>query len=382
MLLYAVVVSLTATIRMSRTTGTPSVMLRVVITTLTTLLCWATILVAGAGGTIHAVSTSRSLPVEPRPTSRLEQALLDDAADGRLDRVRLIAAALIASGETNTQTIARHQTDVDRLARRVRPTITRHKTPNAQAEALLVALHREVFTRHYLADQSDIAASLEHGDYNCLSSVILYVALGRTFGLDIRPAVLPGHIVAVLRTENGPRHVETTCAEWFAAVRDGRAASIRVPVAGGSQGYDRRKAKPLSDAELIALVYYNQGYEHLTRNRFVEAYDANQKALALDPDSVPSRGNFLATINNWSLALCRQGKFREASRIVSHGLRVAPGYAPLVASNRHVYRLWVERLVAQGKQRDAIELLRSAAQQWPAELYFAQYLARISRNHL
>ena len=99
-------------IRLNCTFGTTRIMIRIALTLLTTFVLWAAVLAAGAGGAIRTVSTSRSIAIEAKPTSPLEQSLLADAADGRLDHVRLIAAALIAGGETDAQAIAHHQQHV------------------------------------------------------------------------------------------------------------------------------------------------------------------------------------------------------------------------------------------------------------------------------
>jgi tetratricopeptide (TPR) repeat protein len=357
-------------------------MLRIALKSLTTLVLWAAVLATGADGAMRLVSTGQVLQPQPQAAAPAERAMLADAADGRFERVGLIESALIASGTTDTHAIARYELAVDRFTNKLRPQLKRIRSTEARAELLLVALHRQLLDGRYIASQSDIRVTLDRGDYNCLSSVILYVAVGRTLGIDIQPAVLPGHIIATLAGESGPTPVETTYCQWFAAVRQGRVHSAPVPAMEHAAHYDRRQATRLTDPELIALVYYNQGYEHLTHNRFADAWAANHKALLLDPDSHRSRGNFLATINNWSLALCKRGEFVEARRLVSHGLQMAPSYAPLQANNRHVHRMWVERLAADGNWQAAAEVLERATHDWPNEPYFAHYLRSVSQRHI
>ena len=357
-------------------------MTRILFTTLTAIVVWAALLASGVDGALRLASTGAAVFERARTTSPIERALLADADDGRLDRMSLVEAALVASGTTDRARIVQYQADVDRFATTMRRRLHVVRGDQARAEELLLALHKQFLSGRYHATQSDIAITLERGDFNCLSSVILYVALGRSVGVDVRPAVLPGHIIAVLPTTEGRKPVETTYAKWFSAVRDGRVHMAAVPATQSAPPYDRSNAVELSDTELIALVYYNQGYEHLTRNQFAAAWSANEKALSLDPDSHRSRGNFLATINNWSLDLCKHGEFAEARRLVAHGLEMAPDYAPLRANNRHVHRVWVDRLIATGRWSAATQVLTEAIRKWPNERFFAHYLQRVKQHRV
>ena len=355
-------------------------MFRLVNILLVPLALWMAVLASSAEGAVRMVSTARVPMPQAAPVSAVERALLADAADDRFDRMSLLEAALVASGTTDQASLARCQRAIAQLASRLAPQIRRLRSTERRAEALLLGLHQHILNGRYIATQSDVRIAVDRGDFNCLSSVILYVALGREFGIEMQPAVLPGHIIAMIPGKNGLKPVETTYAEWFAAVREGRVDTARVPSMENMNPYDRRTATRLADPELIALVYYNQGYEHLTHERFADAWSANQKALKLDPDSHRSRGNFLATVNNWSLALCERGEFVEARQLVAYGLEMAPDYAPLRANNRHVHRLWVEQLAAAGRWQAATDVLEQATRKWPNEPYFAHYLRRVGER--
>lgn len=76
------------------------------------------------------------------------------------------------------------------------------------------------------------------------------------------------------------------------------------------------------------MIYYNRGVDLLTANRFAEAAAANAKALELDPQNTPARGNLLATLNNWAIDLARHGHYGRAADLLSQGLAIAPDYAP------------------------------------------------------
>ena len=69
------------------------------------------------------------------------------------------------------------------------------------------------------------------------------------------------------------------------------------------------------------MIYYNRGVDLLAAKRFAEAADANANALRLDPQNAVARGNLLATLNNWSIALGDAGQFAEAIERCAKGWR-------------------------------------------------------------
>lgn len=306
-------------------------------------------------------------------TYDLERRLLSDGADGRLDTHSLLEAVLIAGGESDRMRIAAYRRRVEVIARDVRHDVDLTSDDKSRAKQLLHSLHRRVLTGPYLSDQSSVAVSLNNGSYNCLSSVVLYVALADTLGINATPAVLPGHIVAHVACESGPIVVETTCD-------NARGTSgVRGPIAGTSATNPSTKtAKPLTDAEVVALFYYNQGYEHLMRKSYRQALAANEKALRLDPDSERALGNLLATLNNWSLARAAEGDYRHALELVAYGLEHSPNYAPLRANNRHIHRKLVQRLLESGQHAEAQRVLSAAANRWPEDAYFSRLLGHLS----
>ena len=90
---------------------------------------------------------------------------------------------------------------------------------------------------------------------------------------------------------------------------------------------------------LVAMVYYNRGVDAFNDRRFADAVEANRKALLLDPENRMARGNLLASVNNWSLALCDAGHYAEARSLLAEGRRFDPTHEAFATNAAHVERV-------------------------------------------
>jgi tetratricopeptide (TPR) repeat protein len=113
------------------------------------------------------------------------------------------------------------------------------------------------------------------------------------------------------------------------------------------------------------MIYYNRGVDLLTQKRFPDAADANAKALRLDPRNATARGNLLATINNWSIALGNMRRFAEAAALLREGLAIDAKFAPFSQNYSHVCRRWSEELCSENRLSEALQVLSQAAAEMP-----------------
>ena len=110
------------------------------------------------------------------------------------------------------------------------------------------------------------------------------------------------------------------------------------------------RAAATSALGLIAMFYYNRGVDAVYHSRYAESVAANRKALLLDPNNATARGNLLAAVNNWALALADTGRFEEAELLLADGRRYAPDHLPFVYNAAHVQRLRTIRLRCRRRQ--------------------------------
>jgi hypothetical protein len=302
--------------------------------------------------------------------SAVERALWDDAVDGRLDRHSLLVSALVASGIESAS-------DRDGYLRRFEHWVAELKvsgrvtgSPRDRAAAIHDFLHERAFTGGFREASTSLVETFEHGRFNCISSVIVYLAVAERFGLSAHGVEVPAHAYAVVDADR-PIVVQTTCRAWFAAEDQGlQEALLRRTLghAAATAAASPKGGRRLSDVGLLAVVYYNRGVDQLEAGRFAEAVAANRTAIRLDAANSAARANLLATLNNWSLELGKRGELTEAVRLLEEGLGWAPDYA-----------LFHENLVALHQQRlsgrfsrsgdsEPSEALARCYRRWRAEL--------------
>lgn len=250
----------------------------------------------------------------------LTRRLVADTRDGRLDAFDLVGAALVASGVEDECELAGwlgYYAD-----HRAEALANAALTPGEQPFAALhAALHAKILVGRYKSGASDLRMALVHGEYNCLSSAVLYLDLCRETGQELQLWSQPGHVFVTAKA--GSTRIEPSARAW-----NPRAA-------GGL-------ARSLTPTELLAKFYYNRGIELLTKSEFSTGLSLLHISLQLDASDADARQNLLAGINNWSVECCRQRRYQEAAALIEQGLMLEPLFAPLRANERYVRQLLAE----------------------------------------
>jgi tetratricopeptide (TPR) repeat protein len=300
--------------------------------------------------------------------SSLERPLFADAAEGRLEKNSLWDAALVASGVETAEELGTYQERLAGLVDELRRSGTVRGEPRQKTEAIFEFMHRRVLRAGYRLECTDLRQVIDKGRFNCVSASVLFNCLAGEFGLKTCGLELPGHALSRVSLPDGPLDVETTCPRWF------RLTSEPKPSA------DRRRAREISVAELIAMIYYNRGVDLLGEKRFAEAAAANTKALRLDPSNATARGNLLATLNNWAIELGTTKRYGEAAQLLRQGLLYEPTYETFSMNYVHLCRRWVEHLCEAGRFEEALAVLARAAASQPDCKYFREAQAEVYRR--
>jgi tetratricopeptide (TPR) repeat protein len=338
-----------------------------------------------------------ALPGFLRDVHPAEAALLADGADGQLDEHSLVEAALVASRVDDAATRARYSRQFDAWLGELRRSASDWADDRQRAEAVFDFLHQRILRGTYHADRTDLTHVFECGDYNCLSSTVLFTCLARPLGLNVTAVEAPNHVASRLMANGRSYDIETTCAAWFRA--------------GGKSPWTAHRE--VTDAGLVAIIYYNRGVDLAERQALAQACEANWKAWRLDPESATIRSNFLASLNNRALELSREHRFAESVQVLRFGQTLAPTYdkfalnfvaihqqwlddlchagrfdeasqlANRVCHERHddrefevarcnVYRRWGLSLVSQGRSAEAMDLLSQARREFPERRELAE----------
>jgi tetratricopeptide (TPR) repeat protein len=292
-----------------------------------------------------------------------ERRLFADAADGHFDEHSLLDAALIACGANDPIAIERYRQKFaelrDDLRRADQSKSTESSsgsfaadfTPSPPAgegrgEGAALRKYQQIhqvlhhlLLRTYDANATDLATTFDTGVYNCASATLLYVALAGEVGLNARAVELPGHVRVEANAGDDRYEIEITCPTWPDAVRRLSSPSPRGEGRGEGDAADANR-RQVSSLGLVAMIYYNRGIDAFYDHRYTDAVAANRRALLLDPDNSTARGNLLAAVNNWALALSDAGRYADAETLLAAGLRYDPTHEPFTHNAAHVQQLW------------------------------------------
>jgi tetratricopeptide (TPR) repeat protein len=294
-----------------------------------------------------------------------ELSLLGDVKDGHLSKWSFDEAVLLASGVRDAGRRKQYIKQLDALEGKARETTGKATGTLEKGEKLLAFLHdpKGPLAKGYVSRQTDLSAVLDQGTFNCVSSATLYAVLGRRLGLDIRAIEVPEHAFAILY--DGTRHadVETTTSSGFDPARD-QASREQFQAKTGFRyipDSNRDQRREVSEAGLVAIIYYNHGVGLTEQKRHYEALLAYFRAMSLDREFDSAVKNALASLANWGNELCDGGKFEEAVSVIRTGLELAPKDALLLSNYKAAWQQWAEAAATAGKDDEAIAILRRAA---------------------
>lgn len=265
------------------------------------------------------------------PLTALEKKLAAHALDGKLEGATLLDAALLASGVA--------EAEIPSAAKRVRaalaPAIARAKLETgdaARGRALLVALHETVFRRYSLS-----ATELDHvertGEFNCLSSAILYLVAAEGLLTNARGVVTPHHAFVHVVLPGKTVDVETTTPGGFDPDRS-KLTAAQVQQLSGSGDVSQeefltglKQAEELPSLSLVAAVYSNRAVALGQRG------DAAAAALALDRGARMATGALQKRLADWRASLLSKGakelveagRYDDAKQLLELGLEVTEG---------------------------------------------------------
>lgn len=162
--------------------------------------------------------------------SYFERATLGDLHRARQDDPEaLLALYLLASGVRSYSEYDLVKDKVDKFRRKMREQIVDTQNDWLVGQLLNREMHNTFFLKEskggapngYSTDQSRLMGIFENGEFNCISSALLYAVLVRHFGLRIQGVMLPSHAFIQLNLRDGREiDVETTSPHGYDQVHD------------------------------------------------------------------------------------------------------------------------------------------------------------------
>lgn len=142
----------------------------------------------------------------------LNEAVQRPASGAALDRRGLVDLSLVLSG-VSPASLDAYRAVIDRWSQDFLASDAARLEPAARAEALLQFLHKRL--KSYSTNQTRLDVLVDRGTYNCVSSAVAYMILGRDAGLDVQAVATTDHAFALVRLADREVDVETTTPFGF-----------------------------------------------------------------------------------------------------------------------------------------------------------------------
>jgi hypothetical protein len=201
------------------------------------------------------------------------------------------------------------------------------------AEGALQYLHERILAR-YSERATSVDEAVRTGQYNCVSSAVLYAILARAVGLEVAGVRTRDHAFVSVTADGSPVDVETTNVYGFEPGRKKQFTDSFGSVTGYSyvppSNYRDRAA--ISLKELLALVLYNRASEAGQDGKYREGVNpaVSSFVLAGTPDF---REAMRAAVSNYATSLAMRGDFETGLAFLA-AVEEAWGAEPDVARLR------------------------------------------------
>jgi tetratricopeptide (TPR) repeat protein len=219
--------------------------------------------------------------------------------------------ALVASGadEAEAQALSLRMSGLSKdLLAEIRP----EAGGAEKAEAVLGFLYGKLLSR-YSEYQTRVDVALDTGEYNCVSSAILFAYFAKAAGLAVEGVETPEHAFCTVAVDGKKIDVETTNPYGFdpgsrKALPDAASGQRQYAVIPQTMYYGR---KAIDDRRFVSLVYLNRIAALERRGAYEEAVGLAVDAWRLQGGAMPTR-DLAGVFLNYAVSLSRAGRETEA----------------------------------------------------------------------
>ncbi|MCK5201083.1 MAG: hypothetical protein KAR21_22170, partial [Spirochaetales bacterium] len=217
-----------------------------------------------------------------------------------------------------------------------------------QGEFILKWAHDNILNS-YVEDQTLMDILIDTGNYNCVSSSILYLILSREAGLNINIIETPDHAFCSVETETGWIDVEATTAYGFDPgvkqefYKEFEKTGFTYVPPGNYRNRDQ-----INDRESVALIFQN-------RMSLLQKKNLHDQVIGIAVDrwtlsgSEKSREDMNDSFRNWAAALNNRGSYKIAYNLISE---ISKKY-DLINSNRDLlYSLAYNQIIKLTNNED------------------------------
>jgi tetratricopeptide (TPR) repeat protein len=281
------------------------------------------------------------------------------------DADALLALYLLASGERlDTADFLRYRNQMNAWLEEL--PLSRDPGLEARdARRLFVGMHSEYFGTeysstgmpdNYLEEQSQIARIFETGEFNCISSALLYIVAARKLDLDVDGVVLPSHAFVQVKLPGEIIEIETTSFNGFGITHDEAFYSL-----DANEWFGQRNLEPPSYEDYLAreilspyeLGFFNMINQHTAEDRM--AYHDRLRLAELRghflPQDESAQKSRLAYYYQEFAYLREQGDYGTARRMYE---RISPWLTGLESSGPNDWEIPVLLTAVQAQMADTL----------------------------
>jgi hypothetical protein len=245
-----------------------------------------------------------------------ELVIFKAVADDRGDSVDIASAALIASGIDDLASRRQYLARFNELTAGAGEAMAGKKTVGTKAVAVMDYLVKNVYTGEGIASEVEVEHVLDEGNYNCVSSAVVYTVVASRLGLKTCPVNEPGHVFLRLanfyvepvdhKCETAKHHDKRVTRE---AEKNKNAANDRI--------FQGKETFDTTNTGLVGEIYYNRSTKLGAEGKADEAALLKLKAACMAPDSPLVVYGVDMYLQKWFKQVMVQKQYTEAKKIAA-----------------------------------------------------------------
>jgi tetratricopeptide (TPR) repeat protein len=282
--------------------------------------------------------------------SNIEVQFFKDIDDGELNNFSMYDGFLIASNITDEQNFKYYQYKLLNIKTLAVKNLNQNTDSYTLGKDLLKWMHDNVLIK-YSESASDAIKLLDNGDYNCLSSSILYALLAKDLNLNVDCIITKKHSFCVLHDKKGDIDIETTARYGFdpGTKEIERLGKDLMIISVPKSEYKLRQSVTLK--ELIGCVYTNNIDDNTFKdyNIWIKTLVSLGKAYYYYDNDTQIHDQIIANIINLMNYCINQNDFENAKLYFAKLNKFEPQYDKLSECND---LLWCKIAKSYLEQKD------------------------------
>jgi|GEM_PF-2568981 len=279
---------------------------------------------------------------------------LEEVIFGEGDNTNVLENLLIISFLTNQESVALYASKARDVLKEIQS--QNYKNESEKAEALLKKIH-QYFLKRYRESANTVSGIFITGEFNCMSSSLLYAALAREMGLQTRLNLYRTHARPEVLVNGMWIEVEATSPFGYDFRRNTQAQQEFVRLTTFSNE-GRILAVCNTPRQWYAAWYANEVYFQFKQGKVPQGFQLALRSFALDPSLPIVQTNSVSAYQEYTSFLLKRGLTNEVIAVIEEGVNTFP-FSPVLSNNYQfiVYQNVLDTL-KRGNLADGKNLLK------------------------